>query len=152
MNEIKPQKWSKETYYITAITGQMGIERETESGKGYAILSSAQASEVLRNFQEQLTELKAKEDMLGNLLAVLHRDGGHHEGEVGTKQAVEDAINIHYSLRAELDEMRVELDETREALDDLAGEPRTMLSEAYYAACAIQGKYPAHPDTKDGEK
>ena len=57
--------------------------------------------------------------------------------------------NALSALRAERDEMREELDETREALDDLAGEPRTMLSEAYYAACAIQGKYPAHPETKE---
>jgi len=41
---------------------------------------------------------------IGNLLAIMHRDGGHHEGEVGTHQATEDAIKVYYALRAELDE------------------------------------------------
>jgi transcription elongation factor GreA-like protein len=52
----------------------------------------------------ELAELEADKDALSNLLAVLHRDGGHHEGDVGTKQATEDAIKIYYQLRAELDE------------------------------------------------
>jgi len=43
---------------------------------------------------------------IGNLLAIIHRDGGHHEVEVGTHQAVEDAIKAYYALRAELDEAR----------------------------------------------
>jgi len=54
----------------------------------------------------ELAQLKTKEDLLGNLLAILHRDGGHHEGEVGTEQAVKDAMKIYYQLRAELDEAR----------------------------------------------
>jgi hypothetical protein len=52
----------------------------------------------------ELSELKKKEDWLSNLLAIIHRDGGHHEGNVGTKLAVEDAMKIYYELRAELDE------------------------------------------------
>jgi hypothetical protein len=31
------------------------------------------------------------EYMLGELLAIIHRDGGHHQSDVGTVQAVRDA-------------------------------------------------------------
>jgi len=34
---------------------------------------------------------------ISNLLAVLHRDGGHYEGEHGTRKALIDAIPAHYA-------------------------------------------------------
>jgi len=40
----------------------------------------------------------APEKILSGLLAIIHRDGGHHEGEVGTVQAAEDAAEIYYKL------------------------------------------------------
>ena len=72
--------------------------------------------ELLQATAAELAQLKAKEDLLGNLLAILHRDGGHHEGEVGTEQAVKDAMKIYYQLRAELDEKNSAL----ELIGDLA--------------------------------
>lgn len=38
-------------------------------------------------------------EMLLNLLAVIHRDGGHHVEEVGLEQACEDAQAEYYRLR-----------------------------------------------------
>ena len=37
--------------------------------------------------------------LLSNLLAVIHGDGGHHEAEVGTEQAVADAIEKWHETR-----------------------------------------------------
>lgn len=37
----------------------------------------------------QLSRLKL---LMGDLLAIIHHDGGHHEAEVGTAQAIKDAI------------------------------------------------------------
>ena len=90
----------------------------------------------------ELAELKADKDMLSNLLAGLHSDGGHHEGEVGTKQAVEDALNVYYFFRAELADKERELDEARKVI-------------AFYANRIGGGNVArdylsAHP--KDGEK
>lgn len=42
------------------------------------------------------------EQELGNLLAVIHRDGGHHLSAVGFKQAIEDAELLVKADRQEL--------------------------------------------------
>ena len=42
--------------------------------------------------------------MLGELLAVLHADGGHYQYEHGTEKAVEDSITKHYELKRQLAE------------------------------------------------
>jgi hypothetical protein len=39
-----------------------------------------------------------------DLLAVIHRDGGHHTEEVGIEQSREDAMAVYYQLRSEVDE------------------------------------------------
>ena len=41
---------------------------------------------------------------LGNLLAVIHRDGGHYQGYFGTKEAITDAGKIVVDTRAQLHE------------------------------------------------
>lgn len=43
--------------------------------------------------------------MLGELLAVLHADGGHYQYEHGTEKAVEDSITKHYELKRQLAEL-----------------------------------------------
>ena len=44
-------------------------------------------------------KLRESSSPLSNLLAVIHGDGGHHEAEVGTEQAVADAIEKWYKTR-----------------------------------------------------
>ncbi|CAB4173791.1 hypothetical protein UFOVP1138_21 [uncultured Caudovirales phage] len=52
-----------------------------------------------------MTHPKAQE-MLLSLLAIIHRDGGHHTGDVGIEQSVNDAYDEIYRLRnIELDVM-----------------------------------------------
>lgn len=40
---------------------------------------------------------------LGELLAVIHRDGGHYQSQHGTEKAVRDAIDTVNQLRIKLD-------------------------------------------------
>lgn len=47
------------------------------------------------------------EYFLGELLAIIHRDGGHYQGEYGTKKAVEDAIDIVYHMHLLIDENKL---------------------------------------------
>ena len=42
---------------------------------------------------------------LGNLLAMIHGDGGHYRDEHGTDKAVADAIDKYYSLLARIEEL-----------------------------------------------
>ena len=46
--------------------------------------------------------------MLGELLAVLHADGGHYQYEHGTEKAVEDSITKHYELKRQLAEYKAD--------------------------------------------
>ena len=48
---------------------------------------------------------------LGNLLAVIHRDGGHYQGENGDDKASEDAQMVVCNLRTKIDNLRGLLEE-----------------------------------------
>lgn len=47
------------------------------------------------------------EEHLGNLLAYIHRDGGHYQDKYGTDKAVEDAIQIVAKNNALMDENKL---------------------------------------------
>lgn len=51
---------------------------------------------------------------LGNLLALIHRDGGQHQTEVGTEQAVKDAEDVWLSLRESHDAQAAQIARLRE--------------------------------------
>ena len=44
-----------------------------------------------------------REKATGELLAIIHRDGGHYQDEHGTVRALQDAVNVVITLRTELD-------------------------------------------------
>lgn len=44
--------------------------------------------------------------LLGELLAVIHGDGGHYQNEHGTEKAVEDARSEWYKLKADNERLR----------------------------------------------
>ncbi len=50
-----------------------------------------------------MCELKSKEQMFGNVLAVVHRDGGHYISNHGWKKACEDAEIIICDMRRDLE-------------------------------------------------
>lgn len=54
--------------------------------------------------EECYRERVSCEASLGELLATIHRDGGHYQIEHGTEKAVRDAIDIVLSMRARLDD------------------------------------------------
>ena len=58
---------------------------------------------------EKLEIEEISERMLKNLLAVLHRDGGHHTAEVGLTQSVEDAIERWAQDRRRIDALETQL-------------------------------------------
>jgi hypothetical protein len=68
--------------------------------------------------QADLQALRADEGtrLLGELLAHMHRDGGHHHAAVGTEQAVKDAIKNWHGIRVENDALRAD------AVTDVAAE------------------------------
>ena len=44
--------------------------------------------------------------LLGDLLAVIHQDGGQYRHKHGTRRAAEDAAKVVYQLRAEVDKWK----------------------------------------------
>lgn len=45
---------------------------------------------------------------LKNLLAVIHRDGGHHTDACGIPQSVQDACDVFYKLLARVEELEAQ--------------------------------------------
>lgn len=80
---------------------------------GYETLADAQAA------QSAVSVPEAREEALGNLLAVIHGDGGHRALEVGTKQAALEAEKIVAGLFAapSADKLRIALEEAADAVD-----------------------------------
>ena len=53
-------------------------------------------------------------EYVGDLLAILHSDGGHHEAEHGRSRAAFDAIVKHYALLARAEAAEAEVERLRE--------------------------------------
>jgi hypothetical protein len=68
--------------------------------------------------QADLQALRADEGtrLLCELLAHMHRDGGHHHAAVGTEQAVNDAIKNWHDIQAENYALRADVERMRAAL------------------------------------
>lgn len=60
------------------------------------------AGEMVAELQSQLAAEKEKAQAFGNVLAVIHGDGGHYISEHGPHKASRDAIQIIVKLRQEL--------------------------------------------------
>ena len=68
----------------------------------------------LERERDELTrQHEAYVKMLGELLAVLHADGGHYQYEHGTEKAVADAITKHYELVKQLAEHKADAERYR---------------------------------------
>ena len=50
-------------------------------------------------------EIESLREQLGNLLALIHRDGGHYQANVGTDKAVIDAQKVLLDWRQSHDEL-----------------------------------------------
>lgn len=76
---------------------------------------------------------------LGNLLARIHRDGGHYQGKHGTEKAVADADSIVANLFVDLDDARAEAKKYHDALVARhGGEPIALLGELDAARAEVE--------------
>jgi hypothetical protein len=97
-------------------------------------LACEQAADRLKELQFENFSLRTRglmereridflERSLGNLLAIIHRDGGHHTGRVGYRQSVDDAHKIWAGLMTRIEALERELAEARDpALRALNGD------------------------------
>lgn len=60
---------------------------------------------MFKAFAERSTVARA----LGNLLAVIHRDGGHYQAEHGSEKAAKDAEALWCELAEQIDALKSEL-------------------------------------------
>ena len=96
--------------------------------------------------RERIRAEKA-EDHLGNLLALLHRDGGHYQGEHGTDNAVGEATMAWSELILRAEKAEADLAAARAALDWMyrkwmyrLGEDRIIPDEHAAAIAAARGE------------
>jgi hypothetical protein len=94
------------------------------------------------DMHQQLIALERERDEarrdLGEILAVIHRDGGHYTGEHGISKSVADAHATWAVMVRERDEARAEVEVLRRERDDLYG--AVMLAEERGAEWAIRAK------------
>lgn len=80
--------------------GQLLIEEIGADGPEAADDTAERAAAVIRNQADAIAALSSQ---LGNLLAVIHRDGGHYESEHGTERACADAETAVHVMRGCVD-------------------------------------------------
>lgn len=61
---------------------------------------------LLLKDKTEIEQLRAENAFLGEMLAVIHRDGGHYQATHGSAKAVEDAITKWYKLATENAELQ----------------------------------------------
>jgi hypothetical protein len=82
---------------------------QAEDAIGYAV-------DALEVQAERIAELEDAEVHLGNLLARIHRDGGHYQAQHGTFKAVGEAEIAWYELMARAEKAEADLAAARKAL------------------------------------
>lgn len=60
----------------------------------------------MASYKKKLEQAQVAERCLWQLLAVMHRDGGHHTVEVGVEQSTQEAIQRFYQMSQALAEGR----------------------------------------------
>lgn len=77
------------------------FKRNAFDGYGYEM--PGPAGQALDALDALTRELDGAKFNLGNILAVIHRDGGHYQGEHGGKKATDDAISAWANLMTDID-------------------------------------------------
>lgn len=67
-----------------------------------------------------IAEVRRLGACLGEMLAILHCDGGHYQDKRGAAKASSDAITMVHNLRTECDRLTTELAESKRALKPFA--------------------------------
>lgn len=91
--------------HVAMLRGEIAVPPLAELLHVYgATFSNLDAANIeLAKERETIRQLRAH---LGNLLAVIHCDGGHYQNAHGTIKAVDDAIRIVAERNAQLDEYK----------------------------------------------
>ena len=84
---------------------------------------------------------EAREEALGNLLAVIHGDGGHRALEVGTKQAALEAEKIVANLLSSAPQAREDAQPVRWLIEDLILPQETVTDNEAYAQRRAEYRY-----------
>lgn len=119
-------RWPLDGATAQALEGALSLterERDELQAKLDAELPAAWR-EDLASLNECLERVGSERDKasqaLGDLLAIIHRDGGHHTAFAGMSQSVADAHAAWGATMRELDEARAETDRLRAALRAIA--------------------------------
>ena len=98
----QPTPWSDEQIdgLRCRTVAQMLIEEIGADGPEDADDTAERAAGLIR---KQADAIAALSSQLGNLLAIIHRDGGHYESEHGTEKACEDAETAVHVMRGCVD-------------------------------------------------
>ena len=92
--------YPKSKVTVTALTVTTEI---TEEDEGYPRTLEVRLHDDESPGLISITDkMRARITGLGDLLAVIHRDGGHYQAEHGTAKAIENAIAAVHSLRAQV--------------------------------------------------
>lgn len=81
----------------------------------YLVKENGMLKHIIAAMREHTSQFKTVEEPLRNLLAILHRDGGHYAAKHGLKKAIEDASElmhkewIPYEFKTVEPEKRAEL-------------------------------------------
>jgi hypothetical protein len=109
----------------------LDAERERDVAQAATVNAALIHADLVRERDEARREL-------GEILAVIHRDGGHYTGEHGISKSVADAHATWAVMVRERDEARAEVEVLRRERDDLHG--AVMLAEERGAEWAIRAK------------
>ena len=114
-------------------SGQQGCHMDVDDAQAFAATLRAQAVKIER-LQDSLDLLRRQhavtERCLGNLLATIHRDGGHHRAENGDERSTEDAIGLWADLTACAEAAEADartayargIEDAAKVVDDILGE------------------------------
>lgn len=83
--------------------GQESMATEITALRAAVESRDAEIAELNETIATAIAAIQREENWLGELLAIIHRDGGHHQVKVGTDQAVKDAHRIWADLQSQRD-------------------------------------------------
>ena len=75
-----------------------------------------QQVELIAEAKQELSDLRKENESASNLLAIIHRDGGHYQTKHGTVKSIKDAIKIWHDLRNQLEQANEDAERLNEHL------------------------------------
>lgn len=130
VTEMRKAPGDEETEAFVAMLRNIAVE-EPATEFGHVLVNHRTLAKVATLLERQQAALSAADQRLGNLLARIHRDGGHYVGEYGLDKACADADEIVATMYADRDEALFAA--RREALEEAA---KVADADAVYAGAS----------------